>query len=118
MLEDGGSEDPIIERKLKAERDEEIEEWEDKLKADTRKIFDRYKKQLVDSGIPASCIKTKVIERKHDVGKAIVNAAKRGGFTTIVLGRRGVTFLQELALGSVSYRVVKLAKNCTVWVVH
>ena len=118
MLEDGGSEDPDIERALKAERDEDIGEWEDKIKAGTRKVFEGYKKTLVESGIPAKCIKTKVIGRTHDIGKSVVETAKKGGYTTIVVGRRGVSFLQELALGSVSYRIVKLAKEITVWVVH
>jgi nucleotide-binding universal stress UspA family protein len=118
MLEDGGSEDPEIERDLKADRDEEIGEWEGELRTRTMKIFKEYKKKLVESGIPSGNISTKLIERTLDVGKAIVNIAQEEGFSTIVVGRRGVSFIQELALGSVSYRVVKLAKGCTVWVVH
>ena len=118
MLEDGGSENPDVELALKAGRDEDIGEWEDKIKTTTRKIFEGYKKKLVDSGIPAANINTKVIGRTLDIGKSVVNTAKKGGYTTIVVGRRGVSFLQELALGSVSYRIVKLAKDITVWVVH
>lgn len=118
MLEDGGSEDPKVERELKKERDEEICEWEGKLKAETKKVFEGYKKQLIESGIPVANINTTLVGRNLDIGKAIVEAAKEGGHSTIVVGRRGVSFLQELALGSVSYRVVKLAKDCTVWVVH
>lgn len=118
MLEDGGSENPDVERELKEERDEEIDKWEDQLKAETKKVFEDSKKRLLDSGMGKDQIKTKISVRSADIGKDIVDTAQKGGYSTIVVGRRGVSFLKELALGSISYRVVKLAKDCTVWVVH
>ena len=118
MLEDGGSEDPDIERDLKQVRDGEIDEWESKLIEFTKKAFDGAKKKLTSSGIPATRIKTKMIARSPDIARDIVNFAKTSGITTIVVGRRGVSVITELALGSISSRVVKLAKNCAVWIIN
>ncbi len=118
MLEDGGSDDPEIIRALNDERDEEIGKWEGEQKAFTKRIFDGAKKELIDGGILPANIKTRISFRSTDIGKDIVDYAQKGGYTTIVVGRRRLSFLQELALGSVSYRVVKLAKNCSVWVVE
>ena len=118
MLEDGGSEDPDVERQLKSARDKEIGKWEGGLKNKSTRVFEESKKKLIASGIPAGHIDTKMVLRSLDIGKDIVDTAHDGGYSTVVVGRRGLSFIKELALGSVSYRVVKLAKNCTVWVVH
>ncbi|WP_051328254.1 universal stress protein [Desulfatirhabdium butyrativorans] len=39
-------------------------------------------------------------------------------YGTIVVGRKGLTPKEEILLGSVSSKLVKLAKNCAVWVVN
>jgi Universal stress protein family. len=40
-----------------------------------------------------------------------------GGFGTVVIGRRGVSKAEEFLFGSVSTKVMHLAKDCAVWVV-
>lgn len=48
---------------------------------------------------------------------AILEVQQKGGFGTVVVGRRGVSKAEEFLFGSVSSRVVHHAKGCTVWVV-
>ena len=47
----------------------------------------------------------------------IVDQARRGGYGTIVVGRKGVTRVEEFFMGRVSSKVLQLAKDMAVWVV-
>jgi nucleotide-binding universal stress UspA family protein len=51
------------------------------------------------------------------IATAIVEEQRAGGFGTVVVGRRGLSKAEEFLLGSVSTRVVHLAKGCAIWVV-
>jgi nucleotide-binding universal stress UspA family protein len=48
----------------------------------------------------------------------IVRQAQRGGFDTVVVGRRGLTRVEEFLMGRVSNKVLQLAGDLAVWVVH
>ena len=47
----------------------------------------------------------------------IVDRAKHGGYDLVVMGRRGLTPMKEMLVGSVSDRVLRLC-HCPVTVVH
>ncbi len=79
--------------------------------------FDRARQILVSGGIdPARIHETIAPEVAHSA-HAIVQEAEEGGYDTILMGRRGLSKVQEFTMGSVSRRVVHLAKDRTVWVV-
>ncbi len=48
---------------------------------------------------------------------AIVEEAKRGGCGTIVMGRRGLSKVEEFFMGRVSNKVINLARDMAVWLV-
>lgn len=56
--------------------------------------------------------------RGHSIAQNILVAAERGGFGTVVVGRRGVSKAEEFLFGSVSTKIIHSARNCTVWVVE
>jgi hypothetical protein len=43
--------------------------------------------------------------------------ATKGGYGTIVVGRRGVSKVYEFLMGRVSNKVIQMAKDQAVWVV-
>lgn len=51
------------------------------------------------------------------VTQAILEKIKKGGFGTLVIGRKGATHAREFRLGSVAMRIVADSKDCAVWVV-
>ncbi len=51
------------------------------------------------------------------IAQEILNAAKEGGFGTLVVGRRGVSKAEMFLFGSVSNKIIHHAKGCAVWVV-
>ncbi|MGW8324012.1 MAG: universal stress protein, partial [Thermodesulfobacteriota bacterium] len=48
----------------------------------------------------------------------IVDQARRSGYGTIVVGRRGLSRVEEFFVGRVSDKVLQLAKDRAVWIVH
>ncbi len=51
------------------------------------------------------------------IARDIMRVREEGGFGTVVIGRRGVSKAEEFLFGSVSSKVMHLAKDCAVWVV-
>jgi nucleotide-binding universal stress UspA family protein len=72
---------------------------------------------LTNSGFSQDRITTKLISGVGSRAGAIVEEAKRGGYGTIVMGRRGISKVEEFFMGRVSNKVINLARNLAVWVV-
>jgi hypothetical protein len=47
----------------------------------------------------------------------VLNEADRGGFGTIVMGRRGLSKVTEYAMGRVCIKVLLMARREAVWIV-
>jgi nucleotide-binding universal stress UspA family protein len=77
-------------------------------------LLEEGKRFLQENGVVAP-IETRVAEGK--VGEEIIRVAEEGGFTTIVMGRRGLSPVKGLFLGSVTRQVLSLARKMTVFVV-
>ncbi len=80
-------------------------------------VFDDAKRRLFDYGFKPDQIKTKVISGVSSVSRAIVQEAEQGGYSPIVIGRRGLSKFQEFFMGSVSNQVIQLGIEQAVWVV-
>jgi len=74
--------------------------------------------RLRDAGLPAGRVVESVQPLRISFAQDIVDAAEAAGCDTIVVGRRGLSTLQELFQGSVSAGVVHKATGLTVWVVE
>ncbi|SMC16754.1 Nucleotide-binding universal stress protein, UspA family [Desulfacinum hydrothermale DSM 13146] len=80
-------------------------------------VFERASTILEAEGLPRHLIETKVITGATSRAVAIVQAARLGGYETVVVGRRGLSRVEEFFMGRVSNKVVQLARDRTVWVV-
>ena len=92
---------------------EDIQAQEDDIHA----VFDQAKHRLINFGFKPENITSKIIADVSSRAKAIVQEAKQNGHTTIVVGRRGLSKVQEFFMGSVSNKVIQLAEEQAVWVV-
>ncbi len=72
----------------------------------TKAIFDR-------EGLP---VKTVINKGEEEVGKIIAFYANNGPYDHVIIGRRGLNRIQDILLGSVSEKVIHLAK-CPVTVI-
>ena len=73
--------------------------------------------RLEKAGLRPDQISTKTASGVASRAKAIVEEAKNGGYGTIVVGRRGLSRVEEFFMGRVSNKVMQLAQEMAVWVV-
>jgi nucleotide-binding universal stress UspA family protein len=79
--------------------------------------FDRAREILVAGGGDPARIHQKIARAAGNSAQAILQEAEEGAYDTILVGRRGLSKVEEFTMGSISRRVIHLAKNRTVWVV-
>ncbi|MDY7037903.1 MAG: universal stress protein, partial [Thermodesulfobacteriota bacterium] len=82
-----------------------------------KKVFDKAKARLIKSGFESSQVTTRIIAGAHSRAGAILEEAQKGGYGTIIVGRRGLSRVQEFFMGRVSSKVIQLAKGYAVCVV-
>jgi nucleotide-binding universal stress UspA family protein len=80
--------------------------------------FDKAQANLITAGIDDSRISRKIVSGAANSANAIIEEAEKGGYDTIVVGRRGISHTEEFLMGRVSSKTIHLAKDKTVWVVN
>jgi nucleotide-binding universal stress UspA family protein len=75
------------------------------------------KKTLMEAGFDESKIITKVTTKKSGVARDIVNESKEG-YDSIVIGRRGISGIKEMFMGSISQKVIGLAKDASICIIN
>ncbi|MCK9377117.1 MAG: universal stress protein [Syntrophobacterales bacterium] len=76
-------------------------------------LLEEGKRSLQEKGVVAP-IETRVAEGK--IGEEIIGLAREEGYNTIVIGRRGLSPVKGLLLGSVTRQVLSLAQKMTIFV--
>jgi nucleotide-binding universal stress UspA family protein len=72
-------------------------------------------KKLEDAGISADRVTLEIVKEKRRIGKAILDFAARGKFSTVVVGRRGID--KAFFMGSVSRYVINKISNGALWII-
>ena len=76
------------------------------------------KRRFVSAGLDSEKIYGKILTEKPSRAGGIIAEAKAGGFGTIVVGRRGLSAVEEFFIGRVSRKVLHMAKKMAVWIVN
>jgi nucleotide-binding universal stress UspA family protein len=103
---------------LAKEWEEEIRKQLSKAERSTEAVFQEATERLKKAGVETDRISTKIVTGLTSRAKAIVDEASKGGYDTIVVGRRGLSRVEAFIMGRVSNKVVQLAKDMAVWVVN
>ncbi len=80
-------------------------------------VFEEASGHLEDAGFNRNQIAVKMVTGAHSRAAAIITEALQGGYGTIVVGRRGLTNVEEFIMGRVSNKVIHMAREMAVWVV-
>jgi nucleotide-binding universal stress UspA family protein len=84
----------------------EVRAWEREHKKTIQDYMERAKKILWRAGFPEDLVKVKIHEREIGIARDIVREAK-GGYSFVVVGRKGMSKLKDLVLGSVSTKLLE-----------
>lgn len=79
--------------------------------------FDKATATLISHGMDPARIHQKIARGAGSAAQAIIEEAEEGEYDTILIGRRGLSKVEEFIMGSVSRRVIHMAKHRTVLVV-
>lgn len=98
------------------ERKSQIEET----RAEILGLMEKAAKRLTAHDISEKNIhlKIQICSKPVTVAELIMHERQSGGYGTIVVGRRGMSKKEEFLFGSVSNKIVREARDCTVWVVE
>lgn len=83
----------------------------------SQEILENYKVMMVQEGVGEDRIETVTQPRKLDIAKDIIEYAQAARLDALVIGRRGISGLQELFMGSVSSNIAQNSKVVPVWII-
>lgn len=79
--------------------------------------MNKAKEKLLKVGFPESDISIKILDASRDTATEILKEARKKGFGTVVVGRRGATGTNDFTMGSVTRKIVHDSKGLSIWVV-
>lgn len=85
--------------------------------AEMQKTFDALTDKLIDAGFSSESITHRIISGVHSRAAAIVQEAESGDYGTIVVGRRGLSRVEEFFMGRVSSKIIQAGRNFSVWII-
>jgi nucleotide-binding universal stress UspA family protein len=80
-------------------------------------LLDKYKKSMTDLGVNSGHIQVVTQPRRLGRAKDIIEYAQQGHFDAIVVGRRGISRLQETFAGSITSNLLEHSRVIPVWVI-
>ena len=83
----------------------------------SRALLDKCKKSMTDLGVNSGRIQVVTQPRKLGRAKDIIEYAQQGHFDAIVVGRRGISRLQETFAGSITSNLLEHSRIIPVWVI-
>jgi nucleotide-binding universal stress UspA family protein len=81
-------------------------------------VFSEARQRLVEGGFSTNQISEAIITGVYSRAAAIAKMAKEEGFSTVVVGRRGISQPRTFAIGRVSNKVIHMARKMCVWVIN
>jgi len=90
--------------------------WSEKADEEIAPFIQRAREALVDHGIPAKRIDSRIVKGTFRPAADILKAAEKNHCGTVVLGRRGMSDETEFAMGTVVRKVVENASDLALWI--
>lgn len=97
----------------------EVEEvWRESSTKRGNEALKQAEKILLQTGVDQSRISQNLITDALSRSGALLEEAEKAGCGTIVLGRRGMSKIEAFFMGRVTNKVLSLAKDKAVWIIH
>ena len=113
-----GETDPQVSMPEKTERNTRTNDKLKKTEENMRFRFTECIKQLKQTGGDAIRVKSKIVIGLPGRAEGIVTEARRGGYDTVIIGRRGLSDVRQYAMGQVCQKALTMATDLAVWIVN
>ena len=80
-------------------------------------VFEEAKARLLKAGFKAVQVRTQIVKGVSSRAASLIEEAKKNVYGTIVVGRTGVSQVDEFNIGRVSNKVIHHAENMAVWII-
>jgi nucleotide-binding universal stress UspA family protein len=80
-------------------------------------VFEDAKARLLNAGFKAAQERTKIVKGVTSRAASLIEEAKTNVYGTLVVGRTGVSQVDEFNIGRVSNKVIHHAENMAVWII-
>ena len=108
----------LVEEALKIPKAKaELEKIKIKNKKASQQLLEDCKSKMVSKGIETRCIEMNTQPRDKGIAEDILKAAEAGSYDAIIVGRRGISGLLELFMGSVTSNLLTGSQLIPIWVV-
>jgi nucleotide-binding universal stress UspA family protein len=98
--------------------DEVFQQYLAEMEPQIGQSLNQARQRLVSAGFAESEVGIEIIKGAKSRAGAIVDAAERGNFDTIVVGRRGLSRVQQFFTGRVSTKVLQVGRKHHVWIIN
>jgi nucleotide-binding universal stress UspA family protein len=82
-----------------------------------QRLLEKHKQQMISAGIAENDLQLKTQPRMLGVAKDILEFSYAGHYDAVILGRRGLSGLEDIFIGSVSANIVNNSKDIPIWLV-
>ena len=97
------------------ERERWLSQYEKKVDA----MLEDYRQLLIGKGfVPEDVSVRSTVRYCPSMAECILSERDETGYSTIVVGRQGLSRKEQFLFGSISNKIVNHARKCTVWVVE
>lgn len=96
---------------------EDAAQWKENERKRIEPKISKAKECLINSGFSFNQLCCEVIDENEDLSTSIVKKANAENFSTIVIGRRGLSIYEEFVTKRVGEKIFQQAEQLTVWVV-
>ena len=97
----------------------EKEKWYDAHRKHVDRMLEEYLGMLTEAGFAPEEVSTRSTLRYcPSMAECILAERDLLKYATLVVGRKGISHKEEFLFGSISGKIVRVARNCTVWVVE
>jgi len=83
----------------------------------SRQILEKARRQLLQAGIAPECVEVRTLVRANGVAQDILDVCQTSQYDAVVIGRRGLSRMQELFTGSVTANLLAHSQWTPIWMV-
>ena len=95
------------------------EKWLTQYRQKVHAMLEDYRQLLIHKGFDSKDVTVRLTIRYcPSMAECILSERDETQYSTIVVGRQGLSRSEEFLFGSISSKIVNHARNCTVWVVE